>query len=104
MPLIVKSKTAAEYAETESLGTDRSFEAMLEMVPRNCRLEHYKKIAVPTFPISGEIIAYASPDSTFAVTKKLLDSANKKIEIGIYDFSAGYISDLLKDAMARGVK
>ncbi|MBZ5534204.1 MAG: hypothetical protein LAO20_22490 [Acidobacteriia bacterium] len=75
------------------------------MVPRNCRLAPpYHKVSIPKFSIQDEIIAYASPDSTFAVTKKLIDSAKKTILIGIYDFTATYVATLLKDAIARGVK
>ena len=44
------------------------------------------------------------PDSTYAVTKKLFDAAKKSILIGIYDFSAPHIRQLVLDAMARGVK
>lgn len=111
MPLIVRRsrarKNRATGAALENLrpkARGKSFEATLEMVPRNCSLEDYKKVNVPSFSVSGSITAYASPDSTFAVTKRLLDSAQKTIVIGIYDFTAGYVSDLLKDAMARGVK
>ena len=53
--------------------------------------------------VSGQIMAYASPDSTYAVTKKLIDSAQRSIVIGIYDFSADYMKDALKQAMRRGV-
>ena len=76
------------------------------MVPRNCILHPpYKKVAVPaSLSIVGEIIAFASPDSTFFVTKELLDSAKKTIEIGIYDFSAAYVATILKNAIARRVK
>ena len=54
--------------------------------------------------VSGKIMAYASPDSTYAVTKKLLDSAHRSIVIGIYDFNADYVKETLKKAMKRGVK
>ena len=75
------------------------------MVPRNCILHPaYKKIEVPPFSVTGPITAFASPDSTFAVTKALLDAAKKTIEIGIYDFTAGYMATILKDAMSRHVK
>lgn len=77
---------------------------MPEMVPRNCTLEHYKKVKVPPVDIDQDIIAYCSPDSTFAVTKKLFDQARKSILIGIYDFSAAYIKELVLDALKRGVK
>ena len=52
--------------------------------------------------VSGKIMAYASPDSTYAVTKKLLDSAQRSIVIGIYDFRADYMKEHLKKAMRRG--
>ena len=74
------------------------------MVGRNCGLQPYTKVKVPPFSVGGEITAFASPESTFAVTKRLLDGAKKTIQIGIYDFTAGYVSDLLKNAMTRGVK
>jgi len=79
----------------------------LELVPRNCQLEDQSKIklkSIPTFQVSSDFIAYASPDSTYAVTKRLLDGAQKEIVIGIYDFSANYMSDILLNAMQRGVK
>jgi len=53
--------------------------------------------------VTGQIIAYASPDSTFAVTKKLIANARSSIVIGIYDFNADYMKDALKQAMRRGV-
>ncbi len=53
--------------------------------------------------VTGKMLAYASPDSTYAVTKKLVDSARHSIVIGIYDFSADYMKDALKRAMRRGV-
>ena len=59
----VSSETIARFEEAFST----------EMVGRNCRLEEYRKISVPTFSIGGEMIAYCSPDSTFAATKRLLD-------------------------------
>jgi phosphatidylserine/phosphatidylglycerophosphate/cardiolipin synthase-like enzyme len=95
MPLLVTESSA------ESLGGLGS----LELVPRNCPLKAYKKIKkVPTFEVTGDFIAYASPDSTYAVTRRLLDSAKKEIIIGIYDFSAGYMKDILLNATQRGVK
>ncbi|MBY5827118.1 hypothetical protein HFN54_32315 [Rhizobium leguminosarum] len=74
------------------------------MVGRSCRLEGYDKRDIPTFDVEEQIIAYASPDSTFAVTKKLIDAASKTIVIGIYDFTAPYMEELLLAAMARRVK
>ncbi len=104
MPMIVKEMGPAADAMVESLATD-SFEVSLEMVPRNCTLKPpYKKVKVPPFTVTGQITAFASPDSTFAVTKRLLDAAKKTIDIGIYDFTASYVATILKDAMARRVK
>jgi phosphatidylserine/phosphatidylglycerophosphate/cardiolipin synthase-like enzyme len=76
---------------------------MPEMVPRNCHLEPYHPVKVPIIDVDQDIIAYCSPDSTFAVTKRLFDAAKKSILIGIYDFSADYIKELLLDALKRGV-
>jgi phosphatidylserine/phosphatidylglycerophosphate/cardiolipin synthase-like enzyme len=71
---------------------------------RDCRLRQYTKKPIPSVTISSDVIAYASPDSTFAVTKRLFDGAKKSILIGIYDFSAPHMRELLLNAMARGVK
>lgn len=97
-PMLVVPKGEGE---AEKLGEGV---ATLEMVPRNCSLEEYKKKNVPTFDVESDIIAYASPDSTYAVTRRLLDSAKKEIIIGIYDFTADYMKDILMHALQRGVK
>jgi phosphatidylserine/phosphatidylglycerophosphate/cardiolipin synthase-like enzyme len=99
MPIVVKSVAG----QPQALGAGRKV-FVPELVPRNCKLQRYKKRAVPTFKISGEVIAYASPDSTFAVTKRLFDAAKKSIVIGIYDFTADHVKQLLVAAMNRGVK
>lgn len=79
--------------------------AVPELVPRRCKLKPYSKLkSVPAISVEDEIVAYASPDSTFAVTKALLDGAQKSILIGIYDFSSDPIKQLLLKAMRRGVK
>src|SRR5437868_6868168 len=75
----------------------------LEMVGRGCVLESYTKIkTVPTFEVT-ELVAFASPDSTWHVTKKFLDGAKRSILIGIYDFTADYVKNTLEKAMKRGV-
>lgn len=95
MPFVVT------HGEIESVGAVGT----LELVSRNCALEKYKKIkSIPTFDVSGDFIAYASPDSTYAVTRRLLDSAKSEIMIGIYDFSADYMKDILLNALQRGVE
>ncbi len=72
-------------------------------VNRLCELDTYEKKSIPEVTVRGDIIAYASPDSTYAVTKKLFDAAKKSILIGIYDFSAPHVRQLVLDAIARGV-
>ena len=91
-------------AEPEAI---HAFEAAamgsLEMVGRGCALEPYTKIKnVPHFDAT-EFVAFASPDSTWHVTKKFLDGAKKSILIGIYDFTAEYVKNALEKAMKRGV-
>lgn len=53
--------------------------------------------------VAGAVMAYASPDSTYVVTRRLVDAAQRSIVIGIYDFSAVYMKEHLKRAMRRGV-
>jgi phosphatidylserine/phosphatidylglycerophosphate/cardiolipin synthase-like enzyme len=59
---------------------------------------------VPPFQVRDQFIAYASPDSTYAVTRELIKSAQRSILIGIYDFTARHMRDLLLDATRRGVR
>jgi phosphatidylserine/phosphatidylglycerophosphate/cardiolipin synthase-like enzyme len=95
---------ATTTASAESLSALESV-ASLEMVPRNCGLTPYKKIkTISGFDIANTFIAYASPDSTYAVTRRLFDNAKKEIIIGIYDFTAEYMKELVLNAMQRGVK
>lgn len=76
----------------------------LELVPRNCTTRDYQPIAVPSFDVRGEFIAYASPESTYAITRRLIEAATRSILIGIYDFNAAHMRDLLASALQRGVK
>jgi hypothetical protein len=75
----------------------------LELVPRLCALKKYTPVTVKKFRINGDVISYASPESTYVQTKKLLDEAKTSILIGIYDFTAPYICDILVNALKRGV-
>lgn len=80
-------------------------EFALEMVGRQCRLEEYVRLdSIESFQVGGDFIAYSSPDSTYAVTRRLVSAARESILIGIYDFSAPYIQELLLEAMERGVR
>ncbi len=96
-------KAKLEAAEPAAL---QSFYAAAdpEMVGRNCRLLDYDKKPVPSFKPESDFIAYASPDSTFAVTKRLLEAAQRSIMVNIYDFTAGYVKELLLKKMHQGVK
>lgn len=85
----------------ETAGTATPFPVSL--VDRRCHLGNYTKQSIPSVTVHSEVIAYASPDSTYAVTKKLFDAATQSILIGIYDFSASYMKQLVLDALARGV-
>jgi phosphatidylserine/phosphatidylglycerophosphate/cardiolipin synthase-like enzyme len=78
-------------------------EFSIEVVPRNCTLEDYEKVKVPSVDVDAEIITYCSPDSTYAVTRRLFDAAKKSILIGIYDFSAPHMTDLVLNALKRRV-
>ena len=76
----------------------------LRLIPRQCRLQVYTPQPVPAFAIADQFIAYASPEATFAVTRRLLARAARTIRIGIYDFTAPYMRDLLVAAIRRGVQ
>jgi phosphatidylserine/phosphatidylglycerophosphate/cardiolipin synthase-like enzyme len=102
MPFIVLPKAGLKIARAEALAVM----VTPEMVPRNCHLTPPPDLLknIKAIPCSDQFIAYASPDSTYAVTRKLFDTAKKKILIGIYDFTATYMKELVVNAMNRGVK
>ena len=80
---------------------------IMDLVGRGCKLadqEPIKLARIPSFRLRGALVAYASPDSTYAVTRRLLDAARKSILIGIYDFTADYMKEILLQALRRGVK
>jgi phosphatidylserine/phosphatidylglycerophosphate/cardiolipin synthase-like enzyme len=99
---IAEPQSVQDVGRNQKLPIDEVF--MPEMVGRNCHLLNYKRVNVPDVDVDDQIIAYCSPDSTYAVTKRLFDDAKKSILIGIYDFSAEYMKELVLDAVKRGVK
>ena len=101
---LARSATAGLPESARRATTLRPSEFTIELVGRNCRLENYKKIKVPPVDVDEEVIAYCSPDSTYAVTRRLFDGAKKTILIGIYDFSAPHIKELVMNALQRKVK
>src|SRR3954454_20339508 len=90
--------------KTHDVSTAAETTAAARAVNRMCELDSYQKKAISDVTVRADIIAYCSPDSTYAVTKKLFDDAKKSILIGIYDFSADYMKELVLDALKRGVK
>ncbi len=88
---------AIEAPAIEALATTR-------LVPRRCELADYAVVTVPSFAFAGQCIAYASPEATYAVTRRLLARARHTILIGIYDFTAGYLADRLIEAVRRKVR
>jgi hypothetical protein len=75
-----------------------------ELVSRQCRLTQYSKVPVPVFSLRTDFVAYASPDSTYAVTRRVIEQAQRSILIGIYDFSAEHLKTLVLEALDRGVE
>jgi phosphatidylserine/phosphatidylglycerophosphate/cardiolipin synthase-like enzyme len=100
---LARSATAGLPESARRATTLRPSDFTIELVGRNCRLEDYKKIKVPPVDVAEEIIAYCSPDSTYAVTRRLFDGAKKSILIGIYDFSAPHMKELVMNALRRKV-
>ena len=108
MPYIVRDKGTGSDRDSGLEAVNMAVtKGELEVVSRACELEDISDVLIkkiPSFNVSSDLIAYASPDSTYAVTKHLLDSAKKSVLIGIYDFTASYMRDILLNLMARGVK
>lgn len=103
MPSFVRLFPSLESVVDTPQGVENEI-ILPELAPRNCRLEPYDPVSVPAFADAEEIIAYASPDSTYAVTRRLMDAARRTILIGIYDFSAPHMRELVLAALARGVR
>lgn len=82
----------------------RSLDSLDFEANRSCKLTEYKDYKVPSFQISGRIVTYASPDSTFYVTKKFFAKAQETILIGIYDFTADHVYTCIVAAIDRGVR
>jgi phosphatidylserine/phosphatidylglycerophosphate/cardiolipin synthase-like enzyme len=107
-PSILKNENAnlnALATLSDTIPGTEELSASLEMFPRNCTVADPPLLSsIKPVNVKGEFIAFASPDSTYAVTRKLMDNASSEIIIGIYDFTAGYVQDILLQAMQRGVE
>jgi phosphatidylserine/phosphatidylglycerophosphate/cardiolipin synthase-like enzyme len=104
MPVLVLKTTAGTAAPQALDDTTDVSHFIPEMVGRNCRLQDYDAKSYKPVDVTGEVIAYTSPESTYAATRRLFDQARSTILIGIYDFSAAHMRELLLAAMSRGVK
>ena len=71
-----------------------------------CPDEDYQKLTnIEVIPVTnGEFTMYSTPDSAFFVTKRRIEAAQSSILIGIYDFTARHMRDLLIEAVNRGVE
>lgn len=65
---------------------------------------HAPTVWEKAFIINGHSIAYASPDSTYSVIAERIDGARESIVIGMHDFTANHVKDLLLGAIKRGVR
>jgi|SRR5215211_33928 len=80
-------------------------DAGIQMVPRNCRLSSYKPLdQIEESNDTTELVCFASPDSSYVVIKEALQTAKSEVFISIYDFTASYMEELLKDLSRRHVK
>lgn len=91
------------FAVTDRQKSAPSLDSISFEANRSCKLSEYKNYKVPSFEISGRIVTYASPDSTFHVTKKFFAKAKESILIGIYDFTAEHVYSCIVAAIDRGV-
>lgn len=101
----LSAASAAEPVMPDALRRALDMELEVEALPPDMR--PYPRLPDGHFQaveVSGRILAYASPDSTWAVTERLVDAARSTIVVGIYDFRADYVKDALKRAMRRGVR
>lgn len=71
-----------------------------------CPDRHYERLPnIQPIPVTnGEFIMYSTPDSAFFVTQNLVEAAQRSILIGIYDFTARHMRDLLLAALQRDVR
>ena len=76
----------------------------LVMANRTCTVAPYDRIArIDRVTLRGRCVAYASPDSTWAVTRELFDAATRSILVGIYDLTSRAVKERLIAAARRGV-
>jgi len=75
-------------------------------IEAECPDRVYEKLTnIQPIPVTnGEFTMYSTPDSAFFVTRRLLESAQRSILIGIYDFTAFHMRDLLLAAVDNGVE
>ncbi|WP_183163875.1 phospholipase D-like domain-containing protein [Alteribacter keqinensis] len=57
-----------------------------------------------TFDVEGIVRPYTSPDSTFSVLEDLFSNAQHSIELSVYEMHSPYLTEILVDAIERGVE
>jgi phosphatidylserine/phosphatidylglycerophosphate/cardiolipin synthase-like enzyme len=65
---------------------------------------HAPAVWEKAYIVNGQRIAYASPDTTYEIIRERLDGARESIHIGMFDFTATHVKDLLVNALERGVR
>lgn len=61
-------------------------------------------LGLPTWSATGELTAYTTPDSSYAVVGGQIDAATTSIAMQVYEIQSYQIYQKLSNALARGVK
>jgi phosphatidylserine/phosphatidylglycerophosphate/cardiolipin synthase-like enzyme len=79
--------------------------APVALTEQVCPDKTYEKLTgITSISVSdGEFITYSTPDCAFFVTKQRIEAAERSVLIGIYDFTAKHMRDLLIETVSRGV-
>src|SRR5262245_51274908 len=81
----------------------KEIEASLQLTVARFDPRRMPKLKFASFAISGSTCA-VSPDSSYLFLKDAIEQADKTLLLYIYDLSAPYLVDLLREAKKRGVK
>ncbi len=56
------------------------------------------------YPVQGRLRAFAAPDSSEEVFSEAIGSARRRIEVNAYEWEGGHLTELLVEALGRGVE
>lgn len=56
------------------------------------------------YPVQGRLRAFAAPDSSEEVFSEAIASARRRIEVNAYEWDGGHLTELLVEALGRGVE